>query len=212
MLKGPPEKQKKEKSFFSALSFFDPLNKIEHKWKQFIVYASSNHSSHPRSHTTAERKTIYEQETRYQEVHLGHHLPEMSSETKKKSRERNKITWICFLYELLCPPKAIANEFLISSDTFHENWTWFHYVIALFVKVKKMNQNHNLCSCCWKTNHEREIRSDMIRGSNWTLKTRATCTWLFGSQMTALWLSFKMANECTQSTTQKYVEQAWKRW
>lgn len=33
-------------------------------------------------------------------------------------------------------------------------------------------------------------------------QTRATCTWLFGSQMTALWLSFKMANECTQSTTQ----------
>lgn len=42
---------RKEKSFnfFLFLSFFNPLHEIEHKWKQFIVYASSNH---PESHSS----------------------------------------------------------------------------------------------------------------------------------------------------------------
>lgn len=73
----------------------------------------------------------------------------------------------------------------------HGNWTWFYYVIASRSTSSpwKMHQNHNL----WL---EKKTATPEIGPRRYS--SSCTCESLGGPQMNGLWLSFKMANECTQ--------------
>lgn len=118
------ERAPRKKNLSFRFISFNPLHEIEHKWKQFIVYASSNHPSHPRSHKPRERQYKREETISRSASRAS------SPKRRKKLNNMKSLLWIAL------PPKAIANEFLLPFDTLRENWTWFHYVIS-FCKSQK---------------------------------------------------------------------------
>lgn len=146
MLKGPREQEKSLRALLSASIRLTREEEIEHKWKRFIVYASSNHPSHPRSHKASWRDNINEWDA------ISRSASRASSSPKKERRkaeddEVEKLNNVKLLLWIALAPegdwKWISRA--IHFDALDGNWTWFHYVIASFVKVKgKMHQNRNL--------------------------------------------------------------------
>lgn len=121
---------------------------------------------------------------------------------KKKKRPKvkklNNVKWIAL------PPEGDRKRISWAFRCIGWKLNLISLRYCLFCKSqRKMHQNRNLWIGLAK---QTEKWAERLGPARYTERASANIgTWLFGSQMNALWLSFKMANECTR---RRYVEQA----
>lgn len=187
MLKGP-ERAKKENFKFYHSQFH--CHEIEHKWKQFIVYASSNHLSHIYLRQSQNLRRGKKRKKRYQKC--------ISSIVfrKKNCNNVNVSLWIAL------PPEGDREG--ISNCWFRSiGWKIEPDFIMLLPFSNDFFPSYlRDASKSQFVAHEKQTkrgtRGDQVQHDTLNGAKGYECTWLQKSQINALWLSFKMANECTQ--------------